>query len=40
MTSRPEWDDEVRQWVIDQIAEDTQEFLKLYGKSDDFWILE
>jgi len=35
--ARPTWDPEVRQWAIDQLAEDSQQFLKFYGKPPDWW---
>jgi len=35
--ARPTWDPEVRQWAIDQLADDTQQFLELYGKPPDWW---
>lgn len=34
---RPEWDDESRRWVLEQLADDNREFLRRYGKPDDFW---
>lgn len=34
---RPEWDDESRTWAIAQLADDSREFLRRYGKPDDFW---
>ncbi|MBC6479929.1 MAG: sulfotransferase [Hormoscilla sp. GM7CHS1pb] len=35
--ARPTWDPEVRQWAIDHLADDTQQFLELYGKPPDWW---
>ncbi|MCB9846850.1 MAG: sulfotransferase [Phycisphaeraceae bacterium] len=34
---RPEYDDETRRWVIAQLAQDNREFLRRYGKPDDYW---
>ena len=34
---RPQWDDETREWVRDQLAEDTTTFLRRYGKAPDYW---
>lgn len=40
ITSRPEWDDATRRWVVDQLADSSQEFLKRYGKPADYWCIE
>jgi hypothetical protein len=37
VTGRPEWEPATRQWVRDQIQEENERFLALYGKSRDFW---
>ena len=40
VTDRPRWDDATRDWVIQEIAEDTRVFLETYGKPADFWSFE
>lgn len=37
---RPTWDQATRSWVLDQIRDDVIQFLRFYGKSDDYWTLE
>ena len=37
MRDQVPWDIEIRKWVIDEIGEDTQAFLKRYGKDPVFW---
>lgn len=36
---RPTWDPATRQWVLDQVAEDTRRLLEYTGKPADFWKL-
>jgi len=36
----PEWDDDTRRWVVEQVYPDTQQFLAFYGKPADFWDFE
>jgi hypothetical protein len=38
--NRPEWPPELRREVIQQLADDTAEFLKFCGKPSDYWKLE
>ncbi len=37
LKERPTWDRETWQWVVDQIAPDTERFLQFYGKPTDYW---
>ncbi len=37
VTTRPQWDEQTKQWFIQQIAQETQAFLESYGKPLDFW---
>lgn len=37
---RPQWDNETRAWALSQLAEPSREFLKQYGKGEDFWRLD
>lgn len=37
VTGRPVWKQDVKAWAIQELAEDTQTFLKHYGKPADFW---
>lgn len=37
---KPEWDKNVYQWVVDEIAEDATTFLKHYGKPLNYWSFE
>jgi len=34
---KPEWEPNVKKYVIDQVKDDAKKFLKFYGKADDFW---
>jgi hypothetical protein len=40
LPNRPEWPPELRREVIQQLADDTAEFLKFCGKPSDYWKLE
>jgi hypothetical protein len=40
LPNRPEWPPELRREVIQQLADDTAEFLKFCGKPSDYWELE
>jgi len=35
----PQWDEETRRWAIEQVIEDSLQFLRFYGKPLDFWDL-
>ena len=35
----PQWDQETREWVIEQLIEDARRFLQFYEKPDDYWLL-
>lgn len=37
---RPTWSNESRRYVVNQLRNDTERFLKFYGKPPDFWDLE
>ncbi|MGP1375875.1 MAG: sulfotransferase domain-containing protein [Almyronema sp.] len=37
---KPVWNSDSLEWVLDQLAGDTQKFLDFYGKSSDFWDLK
>lgn len=34
---RPEWDEATRRWAIEQLLDDSLQFLRFYGKPLDFW---
>lgn len=34
---RPEWDEASRQYVLEHLAQDNQQFLRRYGKKADYW---
>lgn len=36
---KPQWTDQTRQWVVEQLADDNRRFLEFYGKSADYWDL-
>jgi hypothetical protein len=40
LPNRPEWPPEIRRELVMQLADDTQEFLRFYGKAADFWSLQ
>jgi Sulfotransferase domain len=40
LPKRPEWPPELRREIIQQLADDTTEFLKFCGKPSDYWKLE
>ncbi len=37
ISQRPQWDEQTRRWVVDQIGDDVRQFLEFYGKPMDFW---
>lgn len=37
--SRPQWNEEMRRWVVSQIKDESVEFLEKHGKDPDFWTL-
>lgn len=37
-TSRPTWDDETRDWFLQEIAQDMTQFLEFNGKPTDYWV--
>ncbi len=37
--TRPTWDPAVRRWAVQQLENDTKQFLEFYGKPDAFWPL-
>lgn len=39
-TSRPAWNDETRNWFLQQIAQDMARFLEFNGKPNDYWLKE